>query len=157
MINRAQLQAIASIAPIVEGPIFFAVRNAIAIYFKSITGGDRVNVTYNLDMNDLDIEYIDSRCNVRRTALSQLSGSYRSTLCLIADIAYRMPLLSPSLGEDILEEPEIMLTDEVEPHLHPLWQARILGNLRSIFPNIQFAVTTHAPAVISSVRPQKVE
>lgn len=76
--------------------------------------------------------------------------------CLITDIAYRMALLNPSLGEDILEEPGIMLIDEVEPHLHPLWQARILGNLRSIFPNIQFAVTTHAPAVISSVRPQQV-
>lgn len=150
------LQRAQSIAPTGESPIFLAVRNAIASCFKSITGSDRVNVTYNLDMDDLDIEYIDSSCNVQRTALSQLSDGYRSTLSLIADIAYRMALLNPSLGEDILETPGIVLVDEVELHLHPVWQARILGDLRSIFPNIQFVVTTHAPAVISSVRSQQV-
>ena len=107
-------------------------------------------------MDDLDIEYIDSSFNVQRTALSQLSDGYRSTLCLIADIAYRMALLNPSLDEDILETPGIVLVDEVDLHLHPVWQARILGDLRSIFPNIQFVVTTHAPAVISSVRSQQV-
>ena len=119
-------------------------------------GSDRVNVTYNLDMDDLDIEYIDSSFNVQRTALSQLSDGYRSTLSLIADIAYRMALLNPSLGKDVLKTPGIVLIDEVDLHLHPIWQARILGDLRSIFPNIQFVVTTHVPAVISSVRSQQV-
>lgn len=107
-------------------------------------------------MDDLDIEYIDSSFNVQRTALSQLSDGYRSTLSLIADVAYRMALLNPSLGKDVLKTPGIVLIDEVDLHLHPIWQARILGDLRSIFPNIQFVVTTHAPAVISSVRSQQV-
>lgn len=145
------LQRSQSIAPSEESPIFFAVRDALANCFKSITGSSRVNITYNLDMDDLDIEYIDSSNKVQRMALSQLSGGYRSTLCLIADIAYRMALLNPSLGKNVLETPGIVLIDEVDLHLHPLWQARILGDLCSTFPNTQFVVTTHAPAVISSV------
>lgn len=97
----------------------------------------------------LDATFDEQRC----LSLEVATGP---PFCLIADIAHRMALLNPSLGEDILEEPGIMLIDEVEPHPHPLWQSRILGNLRSIFPNIKFAVTTHASAVISSVRPQQV-
>ena len=44
-----------------------------------------------------------------------------------------------------------MLIDEVELHLHPTWQRRVLGALRSTFPNCQFIVTTHSPQVLSEV------
>ena len=45
----------------------------------------------------------------------------------------------------------VILIDEIDLHLHPEWQHRIIAVLQKIFPNIQFIVTTHAPAVISSV------
>lgn len=41
-----------------------------------------------------------------------------------------------------------MLIDEVELHLHPKWQRRILGKLKKHFPNIQFIVSTHSPQVL---------
>ena len=47
-------------------------------------------------------------------------------------------------------------TDEVDLHLHPRWQARILGDLCTVFPNVQFIVTSHAPMVISSVPKKRV-
>ena len=37
-------------------------------------------------------------------------------------------------------------------HLHPQWQQRIIGDLRTIFPKVQFIVSTHAPLVINSVK-----
>ena len=48
--------------------------------------------------------------------------------------------------------PGIVLIDEIDLHLHPAWQHRILSDLKEIFPKVQFIVTTHAPAVISSVK-----
>ena len=43
------------------------------------------------------------------------------------------------------------MIDEVDLHLHPRWQARILEDLVRIFPNVQFIVTTHSPVVVASV------
>jgi energy-coupling factor transporter ATP-binding protein EcfA2 len=42
----------------------------------------------------------------------------------------------------------IVLLDEIEQHLHPSWQRRIIGELRRQFPNIQFIGTTHAPMCV---------
>lgn len=46
----------------------------------------------------------------------------------------------------------IVLIDEVDLHLHPTWQKRILKDLMDIFPKVQFIVSTHAPEVINSVK-----
>ena len=70
----------------------------------------------------------------------------------MADIAYRMAVLNPQLLENVLTETDgIVLIDEIDLHLHPAWQQRILGDLTFIFPKVQFIVTTHAPEVINSV------
>ena len=88
-----------------------------------------------------------------RIPLNQLSDGYRCTLCLIADIAYRMAVLNPQLSGNVLKETNGMVfIDEVDLHLHPAWQQRILKDLTSIFPKVQFIVTTHAPAIIQSVQ-----
>ena len=44
-----------------------------------------------------------------------------------------------------------MLIDESDLHLHPQWQQTILNDLHAIFPEVQFIVSSHAPAVINSV------
>jgi predicted ATP-binding protein involved in virulence len=44
-----------------------------------------------------------------------------------------------------------VLIDEVELHLHPGWQRRVLDDLRRTFPKLQFIVTTHSPQVVASV------
>jgi hypothetical protein len=43
----------------------------------------------------------------------------------------------------------IVIIDEIEKHLHPRLQLRIMKSLREYFPRIQFIVTTHSPIVIS--------
>ena len=45
----------------------------------------------------------------------------------------------------------VVLIDEVELHLHPSWQQRILNDLRRTFPNAQFIVSTHSPQVLTTV------
>lgn len=47
--------------------------------------------------------------------------------------------------------PAIMLVDEIDLHLHPSWQQRVLDDLMRAFPGTQFIVTTHSPQVLSTV------
>lgn len=52
--------------------------------------------------------------------------------------------------------PAIMLVDEIDLHLHPAWQQRVLGDLMRTFPLTQFIVTTHSPQVLSTVRRENI-
>ncbi|BCV48375.1 AAA family ATPase [Shewanella algae] len=84
---------------------------------------------------------------------SILSDGQRCVLALVADMAQKAAILNSHLGEDILKKtPGIILIDELDLHLHPLWQRRIIENLRTTFPEIQFIFTTHSPFLIQSLR-----
>lgn len=134
-------------------PEFVSVRGAMEQCFSFMTGAKEVKVQFNPDTMEIDIIYLDAVYGRTRISLNQMSDGYRCTLSLIADIAYRMAILNPQLLGGILEETDgIVLIDEVDLHLHPAWQQRVLGDLTNIFPKLQFVVTTHAPAVINSVR-----
>ena len=88
-------------------------------------------------------------------ALDQLSGGYRIMLALAADLARRMAQGNPHL-DDPLSSEAIVLIDEVELHLHPSWQQRVLTDLTRTFPNTQFIVSTHSPQVLTTLRPEQI-
>ena len=90
--------------------------------------------------------------HAEKLELDQLSGGQRAVLALAADLAWRMALGNPHL-EDPLSSEAIVLIDEVELHLHPSWQQRILNDLQQTFPNAQFIVSTHSAQVLSTVEP----
>ena len=92
---------------------------------------------------------------VEKLSLDQLSGGYRIVLALAADLARRMVQGNPHL-DDPLKSEAVVLIDEVELHLHPGWQQRILGDLQRTFPNAQFIVSTHSPQVLTTVEPQRI-
>ena len=84
---------------------------------------------------------------------NNLSDGQRSTLALVGDMARKAAILNPHLGEQALSEtPGIVIIDELDLHLHPKWQRRILEDLRTTFPRIQFVATTHSPFLIQSLR-----
>ena len=78
-----------------------------------------------------------------------LSGGEQAFFLLAADLARRLMLESP--GMPIREAPGIVCIDEIELHLHPAWQKKILRTLMDTFPACQFVVTTHSPQVIGGV------
>lgn len=132
-------------------PEFRAVCLAMEQCFHAITGYQNVKVQFNLDTHEIDLLYVTQNNNSERISLSQLSDGYKCTISLIADIAYRMAILNPQLLDHVLDETDgIVLIDEIDLHLHPAWQQRVLDDLMKIFPKVQFIVTTHAPAVINS-------
>lgn len=50
------------------------------------------------------------------------------------------------------EEPAILLIDEIENHLHPTWQRRVIPALLDHFPNLQIFATTHSPFVVAGLK-----
>lgn len=82
--------------------------------------------------------------------IDQLSDGEKLLLALAADLARRLAMVYADRGDPLLGE-AIVLIDEIELHLHPSWQRRVLKALLSTFPNCQFIVTTHSPQVLSEV------
>ena len=83
-------------------------------------------------------------------SIDQLSDGEKGIIALVGDIARRLAIANP-YATDPLQGAGVVLIDEVDLHLHPKWQTTILANLIAAFPNIQFAVTTHSPYVLSSL------
>lgn len=138
-------------------PELEAVYSAMGTCYRKITGHDDVKVQYNMGTKELEIAYRDGSGKLMRIPVNQLSDGYKSTISLVADIAYRMAVLNPQLLGDVCNETDgIVLIDEVDLHLHPKWQQRILGDLTEIFPKVQFIISTHAPEVINSVSKENV-
>ena len=75
-----------------------------------------------------------------------LSDGYRSILALAGDLVWRLILAFPK-SENPLEQEGVALIDELDIHLHPIWQRHIAGWLREKFPKLQFIVATHSPLV----------
>lgn len=134
-------------------PQYRAVRRAMESCLARLIEKNDVTIQYNPDSQEIEVVYPESEDEKVRMALGRMSDGYRCALSLIADIAYRMATLNPQLMEDVLTKTEgVVLIDEVDLHLHPRWQQRFLKDLTEIFPKVQFIVTTHAPAVINSVK-----
>ncbi len=138
-------------------PELEAVYSAMENCYKRITGSSDVKMQYNIGTRELEAAYRDNSGEWMRISINQLSDGYKSTISLVADIAYRMAVLNPQLLGNVCEETDgIILIDEIDLHLHPTWQQRILQDLRYIFPKVQFIVSTHAPAVVSTAKSENV-
>jgi energy-coupling factor transporter ATP-binding protein EcfA2 len=75
-----------------------------------------------------------------------LSDGYRSVLALTGDLVWRLIQAFPE-SNDPLKEEGVVLIDELDIHLHPIWQRDIALWLRKQFPNLQFIVATHSPFI----------
>lgn len=87
--------------------------------------------------------------------ITQLSDGFRTHFSLVVDLARRMAQLNPSpMHNDEARgtsSPAVVLIDEIDLHLDPQWQARVVRGLLAAFPNTQFVMTTHSEQVLGSV------
>lgn len=144
------------------------VRNAI----ESIFANKYRNPYFNKDH-----KFVVEQENGMPLQVSQLSQGYQSMLALAMDFARRLAIGNSHLTFDNLHQypiqqslfdlnvsefaenfrspsllaPGIILIDEIDLHLHPSWQQRVINDLMRTFPNTQFIVTTHSPQVLSTV------
>lgn len=82
--------------------------------------------------------------------LDQLSDGERNLVALAGDLARRLAITRPDSDAPRTIE-GVVLIDEVEQHLHPAIQRKVMPALRRAFPGLQFIVTTHSPQVVASV------
>jgi predicted ATPase len=82
-----------------------------------------------------------------------LSDGYRSVLALSGDLVWRLIQAFPN-SSDPLKEEGVVLIDELDIHLHPIWQRDIALWLREQFPNIHFIVATHSPLIAAGAGPE---
>ncbi len=163
MLNWFQTQTLKSLQKqqktgVLEPPILLkTVEKAICRCYERISGSKNASISFDLDTHRLMLEFETAEGDAQKFAMDEMSDGYKNTLSMIGDIAYRMAVLNPMLGEQVLERtPGIVLIDEIDLHLHPQWQQTILSDLQAIFPKIQFIVSSHAPAVINSISREKI-
>lgn len=124
---------------------------ALRAVYEAIDGllPNAKTVRYSLRLRTLIIHLNDGR----RLTFEELSDGYRNVLAIAADLAIKAVTLNPKLGRRAFElTPGVVLIDELDLHLHPIWQRQIIERLRQTFRKLQFICTTHSPFLIQSLR-----
>ena len=85
-----------------------------------------------------------------------LSSGYKSILYLLFSIIKEIEFRFKENNVKAEDFSGIILIDEVEVHLHPEWQEKIISVLCKTFPRAQFIVTTHSPHVIQAAEPNEI-
>ena len=85
-----------------------------------------------------------------------LSDGERGVLALVLDLARRLAQANEGMADPAAEAEAVVLIDELELHLHPAWQRRIVAGLIDTFPRCQFIATTHSPQVIGEVEHDRI-
>jgi predicted ATPase len=88
-------------------------------------------------------------------SLADMSDGTRTTLGLVLEILrlqvlhYGKEVVSQAFIDDNTKNniTGLVMIDEAALHLHPTWQTKIGGWFTSVFPKIQFIVTTHSPLI----------
>lgn len=85
-----------------------------------------------------------------------LSSGFKSIISIlfgiIKEIEFRFK--DPQINAEDFKG--IILIDEIELHLHPEWQEKIVDILLEVFPNAQFFASTHSPHVIQTAKPKQI-
>lgn len=133
--------------PIAE---YEAFKKAVGTFMQKMNDRDEIPlVEYTRDFED--ITYTE---NGKTMLVNYLSAGYQSLLWMLMEISFRIALLNPEMS-DYSQAEGIVLIDEIDMHLHPRWQWKILDALHSSFPKVQFIAATHSPIIISSFRDAK--
>lgn len=108
---------------------------------------------YQDDNLQLEFNYKDYKFKISSEGKSfkftEMSDGFAAVLDIVADLILKMQ------DDDSLshayQKQGIVLIDEIETHLHLELQRIIMPILTTVFPNIQFIITTHSPFVLSSM------
>ena len=104
----------------------------------------------NFDLNTSPILLLVQADNVVLD-FDVLPDGLRSCIRWIGDLLMRLDQINWDNNLPVNEQDIILFLDEVEVHLHPTWQRKILPVVQKLFPNAQIFLTTHSPFVVNSI------
>jgi energy-coupling factor transporter ATP-binding protein EcfA2 len=93
--------------------------------------------------------YVEVKTPFGWVRISEMSLGYKSLIAWVVDFASRMYHYH-STKANPFAEPAVVLIDEIDLHLHPKWQRKVLGFLSKKFPNTQFIATAHSPLIVQA-------
>lgn len=105
-------------------------------------------IEFDLADNPLRVEIKVDGINLD---FDMLPDGLKSIISWVADLLMRMERLSWTTDISIFDRNFILLLDEIEVHLHPAWQRKVLPIIQGLFKNAQLIVSTHSPFVTNSV------
>ncbi len=130
-------------------PVLAAVRRAICECIEGCT-----EMTWDINSGQLVFNFE----HIGLVEYAHLSDGQRSLCAMVGDLVYRCVELNPHLGADAAREtPGVVLIDEIDLHLHPKWQRRVVTDLKRTFPQVQFFATSHSPFIIQSLGPDELK
>ena len=88
--------------------------------------------------------------------LQVVSQGTLSTTAIFGLIYDYLRWLEPPTGSPVEHMTGIVLIDELDAHLHPAWQQKILELLRQTFPNVQLICSAHSPLIVAGCRAHEV-
>lgn len=103
---------------------------------------DDLNPIFELDGNECYLE--------------ELSSGFKSVLSVVISIISWIEGVNIGEQRKMENATGTVLIDEIEAHLHPAWQKKILSVVTEMFPKIQFIVTTHSPYIIASAEKNQI-
>lgn len=79
--------------------------------------------------------------------LAALSDGYQAMAAWCGDLLFQITETFQDY-RDPLKARGLLLVDEIDLHLHPIWQRRLVSFIQQTLPNVQVVVTTHSPLTI---------
>lgn len=87
----------------------------------------------------------------KKLSFEVLPDGFKSVISWISDLLMRMDRIQWLTPESIFDRNIIIYLDEIDVHLHPAMQRKILPVIQKLFRNAQIFVSTHSPFVVGSV------
>jgi len=93
--------------------------------------------------------------------LSVLSDGYLTTTGWFLDLIarYFQLLAEPSrkhVSHSLRDMTGLVVIDELDLHLHPYWQVRVIEKVKELLPKMSFVATTHNPLTLVGARPEEI-
>ena len=85
-----------------------------------------------------------------------LSSGYKSCIYILLGIIKEIEFRYMDSPIKVKDFNGVILVDEIDLHLHPIWQVRLISTLKIIFPNVQFILTTHSPSILQSLHLEEI-
>lgn len=120
--------------------IIDSVAERMRLRYKGVGRGNRILVA------------TDDGESIRLESLSQGTISLMSWIGVLIQRLYEVF----DQDEDPTKRYALILMDELDAHMHPLWQRKLINHLKDIFPNAQFIATTHSPLVVGGMPAEQV-
>ncbi len=118
------------------------------------------NKIFNLLDESIYIETVEPDCEILlrqkndKIYFEMLSDGYKSCIIIlwgiIKEVEYRFPDM------DAVEFDGIIMIDEIDLHLHPQWQTKLVRILKEIFPKAQIIATTHSPSILQNATVEQI-